>query len=120
MPLSVCCVFSNARDMAVDGSIYVLIENELVLFTQGKKQAFELPPLADGIENAKKIFTDANFQFIYILDAGAGKILIITKQGTLAAQLVSDQFTDLKDFWIDASSKTIYVLNGNELLRFDY
>jgi len=112
--------FSNARDLAVDGSIYVLDGNEVVLFTQGAKQDFELPPLAENIVNAKKIFTSFDSQFIYILDAGGKRVLVITKQGTLAAQLISDKFTDPKDMYVDEKSKTIYLLNGDELLRFVY
>ena len=112
--------FSNASDLSVDGSIYVLDENKVVLFTQGVKQEFELPPLAENIANAKKIFTASDSQFIYILDAGGKRVLVITKQGTLAAQLISDKFTDLKDMYIDEKSKTIYLLNGNELLKFIY
>ena len=112
--------FSNARDLAVDGSIYVLDGNNIALFTQGVKQEFSLPPLAENIGDAKKIFTSVDSQFIYILDAGSKRILVITKQGTLAAQLTSEKFTDLKDMYIDDGSKIIYLLNGNELLRFNY
>jgi hypothetical protein len=112
--------FSDAQDLAVDGSIYVLDGNEVVLFTQGAKQEFNMPPLAENIGFAKKMYTSSDSQFVFILDSGSRRVLVITKQGTLAAQLISDQFTDMKDMYVEESSKTIYLLNGNQLLKFNY
>ncbi|PIR96894.1 MAG: hypothetical protein COT91_04215 [Candidatus Doudnabacteria bacterium CG10_big_fil_rev_8_21_14_0_10_41_10] len=112
--------FSQALDLAVDGNLYVLLPDNLLKFTQGAKHDFKLPPLAKPLIGAKKVSAGADLQFIYILDAGNSRILVLTKQGGLSEQLASDRFSDLEDFWVDEGSRTIYVLNGDELLKFQY
>ena len=112
--------FSQALDLAVDGNLYVLLPDNLLKFTQGAKQDFKLPPLAKPLIGAKKVLAGADLQFIYILDAGNSRILVLTKQGVLSEQLASDRFSDLEDFWVDEGSRTIYALNGDELFKFGY
>ncbi|MEK9181253.1 MAG: hypothetical protein AAB871_03395 [Patescibacteria group bacterium] len=112
--------FSLAEDLAVDGNIFVLLPDSVVKFSKGQKQDFNLAVLSQPLENAKRIFTSANYQYIYITEPENSRILIFSKQGDLATQLVSDKFSDLKDIWVDEPNKMMYVLNGNDLFRFRF
>jgi hypothetical protein len=51
------------------------------------------------------------------LDSGNNRILIFDKSGNLINTLLSNQFTNLKDFQVDEKNKVIYALNDGSLLK---
>ena len=112
--------FSEASDITIDGDIYVLLPNNILKFTSGNSASFSLTEFSPEMVQATQIITNVDFQFIYVLEPSQQRIIILTKQGSLAVQLTGPNFSDLKDFWVDETSKTMYVLNGNELIRFGY
>jgi len=111
---------NSARDLAIDGDLYVLFPEQLIKFTSGRQQSFSLPQLTKATDDLRAITTDVDKEFIYLADGANDRILILTKSGSLAVQLVSDEFTDIKDLWVDETSKTMYVLAAGKLLRFGY
>lgn len=110
---------ANASDLALDGSIYVLSGGSALKFTKGLPQPLSLPSLSQAIE-AKKIFTDKSYQYLYLADQKNSRILVLNKQGGLVKQLTSEKFSDLKDIFIDEAAKTIYGISGNTLIRFKF
>ncbi len=110
-------VISQAVDIAVDGGIYVLTSNGVNKFQSGRLMDFTLPRLSQGLSGSGKIYTQKDFTYIYILDAGNNRILILDKKGGLVKTLKSDKFTKLKDFAVDGKGKVIYVLNDGSLLK---
>jgi len=118
---------SNAIDIAIDGSIYILKKDGCVLqYLAGNLVDFEIsgiPPqefdTADAEEgkllSPTKIITNADIDEIYILDPGARRIVVFDKLGDYVTQYISNKFTDLKDFWVDWENKKIYVLSGSEV-----
>jgi hypothetical protein len=107
----------NARDLAIDGSIYVLTDSGISKYQSGKPSQFKWPYLVKPFSGQGKIFTDKDTANIYILDAGNNRILILDKKGGLVSTLQSDKFTKLVDFQVDEKNKTIYVLNDGSLLK---
>ncbi|MBL8030320.1 MAG: hypothetical protein JNN11_03665 [Candidatus Doudnabacteria bacterium] len=111
---------SAAEDLAIDSSIYVLKPTGIVKFSAGKLAAFEMPFLFDSYTGGGKIYTQVGWKNLYLLDIAKKRLLIMDKQGNMINMLVSDKFTDLKDFVIDEENKTIYLLNGTELLKVNF
>lgn len=105
----------NASDLAIDGNIYLATGGTIVKFNSGAKQEFS--PAVSDLSSSTKLYTQNDYQNIYILDSGNKKIIIINKQGSLVKNLTSDRFTEPKDFAVDEANKTIYILNGSELLK---
>ncbi|MDP2932659.1 MAG: hypothetical protein Q8N81_00835 [bacterium] len=110
---------ANASDLALDGSIYVLSNGAVIKFAKGLPQPFSLPSLSQAID-AKKIFTDKTYQYLYLADQKNSRILVLNKQGGLVKQLTSEKFSDLKDIFIDEAAKLIYGISGNALIRFKF
>jgi hypothetical protein len=107
---------SNAYDLAVDGSIYVLTTDGVLKFTAGKAVPYALPTLNPPLNPAGKITTGPNMKNVYILDP-SGRIIITDKKGTLVKILADTQLKNAKDFYVDEASSTIYVLNSGSLLK---
>ncbi len=110
----------EAQSIAIDGNVYILTQNGINKFAAGKQSVFTMPFLFDTFSGPGKIITQIGWQNLYLLDFSQKRILIINKQGELVKILVSDTFTDLKDFAVDESQMTIWILNGSSLLKINY
>jgi hypothetical protein len=110
----------EAKDLTIDTNVYVLTSSGINKYTAGKKQEFKMPTLLDPFSGSGKIYTHKDFKNIYILDTGKNRVIVIDKAGNLITILKSSQFTKLVDFQVDEKNKTIFVLNGGNLLKFGF
>jgi DNA-binding beta-propeller fold protein YncE len=110
----------QAEDFAIDGSIYVLTSTSVKKFLSGKLVEFNFPFLFKSLSGKGKIYTEAGLKYIYLLDSGNNRILIIDKKGNINQTLVSNQFNKMVDFTVEEKNKTIYVLNDSGLLKVTY
>lgn len=104
----------DAVSIAIDGAIYAGMRSGTVArLLKGRKAEFSLPPVDPPLNSMVKLWTDENSDYLYVLDAQEKRLLAFTKKdGLLKAQYFSPAFTDLKDFKIDESKKTAYLLDG--------
>jgi cell division protein FtsL len=111
-------VVKSASDLAIDGNIYILSGGTIHKFNSGAKQAFS-PAITDFGDNGK-LYTQVNYQNIYVLDPAKRRIVILGKDGSMVQTLTSEKFSEMRDFAIDESGRSIYVLNGSELLSVKF
>lgn len=109
---------ANASDLAIDGNIYIASGGTIHKFNSGEKQDFSIG--VSAISSTAKLYTQIDYNYIYVLDIGNKRIVILNKDGSKFTTLVSDQFNDLKDFAVDETNKTIYVLNSSNLLEVKF
>lgn len=104
--------FSNAVNMAIDGSIYVLKNNgQLLKYLKGRSQEFKLGEVEPKLENPSKLIVSSELKYIYILEPSNKRLVVFDKAGAFLTQYQSDQFNDLKDFAVDETGKKIYFLD---------
>ncbi len=110
---------NQAQDLTIgiDGSIYVLSASGVSKFQYGHLANFTTPYLSIPFSGSGKIYTQKDFKYLYVLDSGNNRILVLQKDGTLVETLKSDQFTKLADIMVDEKNKTAYVLNDGSLLK---
>lgn len=109
----------DARDFAIDGNIYVLKENGAIQkFFNGKVSPFSIKIIDPPLKNPSKIYTSVDSNFLYILDPGERRIIVLDKNGNLAQQYFSPLFDTMKDFAVLENEKRIFVLNGNIVYGF--
>lgn len=108
---------TDSRGFAVDGSIYLLFPDGALKYFNGRKENFTLSPTLPKLEEASRIFTRADYDFLYIADPKNERILIFDKNGKLARQLVSGKFREVADIYVDEKNRIIYALSGSELLQ---
>ncbi len=104
----------NSLDLAVDGAIYILNKDNVKKFVSGTEKPFANNgfSLGDGAE----IYTNKNFNNIYLLDPASKKIIVLDKKGNLKNQYSSDKFTNPRDFIVDEPNRIIYILNEQTVL----
>lgn len=114
--LKTAAALTSARQLAVDGSIYVLQpKGQVQLFQTGRLSTFALTQIHPSISNITRLWTDANSQHLYLLEPGQRRILVTDKQGHLIDQYTSPSWTDLRDMTANEKTKTLYVLNGTSV-----
>ncbi|GAC1413235.1 MAG: hypothetical protein NVSMB66_4590 [Candidatus Doudnabacteria bacterium] len=103
-------------DLAIDGAVYVLFPDHIQKYTGGHQKPFSNANL--GYSPNSKIYANNSWKYIYVLDPSAKKLVILDKFGALKAQYTSRKFSDLKDMVVDENARSIYLLNGNSILKF--
>ncbi|MCK4745081.1 hypothetical protein KAS41_03390 [Candidatus Parcubacteria bacterium] len=110
---------NKAISIAVDGSIYVLNSDKTIFnFFKGEKQEFQFEN-NEILISANKIWTDADSNYLYILDAEGKKITVLNKKGELIIQYYSDEFNNLKDFIVNETDKKIHLLSNNKIFKIN-
>jgi DNA-binding beta-propeller fold protein YncE len=100
----------GAADMAIDGYIYVLVGQNILRFSGGLQDEFSVSGLeGQELEHPVALFTSPDTQHIYVADAGAGRIVQLTKEGAYVQQFLpprgsEDLFQDLRDISVDEAT----------------
>jgi len=118
-------MLSGVVDMAVDGDVYLLYADGLVVKLRGGEQtAFELSGLATRVKNPTSIFVTPDRPeragSIYITDSGNMRVLQFTKDGQFVRQFLpqrgsEDLFAGLTSVYVDETAQKMVLLGGNEL-----
>lgn len=108
----------NFTTLAIDGSIYASDgSGNVIQLLRGKKTDFSLKPTSPPLTTIKKLWTNEKSDYLYVLDPQEKRLAVFAKKdGLLKAQYKSPKFTDLKDFSVDESKKTAYLLDGTAVL----
>lgn len=107
---------SQASDLAIDGSIYVLkADGEVLKFYKGKKADYKALPLSPAISQATKLIVGS--QYLYIFDPAAKLIAVLgLKDGHLVNQYRLN-FNQPQDVAIDEAGRSAYVLDGEAVYK---
>ncbi|MCL5410870.1 MAG: hypothetical protein M1324_03400 [Patescibacteria group bacterium] len=114
----------DAIDMAVDGNIYVLLnDGKVSKFGRGNyDQSFSLkdiPSPNSTIENPKKIYTDEDVNYIFVLDQKLNRILRFDKSGEFVAQYALDDMP-IDDFTVNGKIQKLWMLSGGKIYTIDF
>jgi len=103
----------GGKSMAVDGSIWILDkDNSISRYYAGKYQETLKIDFFPDPKDFSKIFTLSGLSYLYLLEPGQSRIIILNKSGQIIKQFQSEKFDNLLDFTVSENGKTIYLLNG--------
>jgi hypothetical protein len=109
---------SNARDIAIDGDIYLLNPDTVWKFASGRQTNFGLATVEPTLQNA----TDFDIQFegkgIYVLEPSQKRVLVYDKNGAFVSQYVDEGFAQGLSVIVNEGQRSAYVLAGDKLLTF--
>ncbi len=111
---------SDGVAMFIDGYIYILKNNgQISKLLKGRESSKILTETADppleNLDNSSKLFISEETKDIYILDPQRNRLVVFDGTGKLLAQYYSENFNNLRDFIVNESEKTIYILNGSSV-----
>lgn len=107
----------QAVSLSIDGTIFVLMRNgNIIRFESGSEVGWEPGLVEPPITNATKIWTDAQSDYVYVLEPDTKRVIVFSKDnGSFVVQYRSDAFTNLQDMIIDEDGYTIYLLADTKL-----
>jgi hypothetical protein len=115
---------AEARDMAIDGHIYVLYQDGSILkFLRGDPLPFTVSDVPGELTHAVDLVTDPyNGQgTLYVADRGAeeggiGRVVALGPDGAFQAQYRADAaFDALETLAVDEATRRLYALSGGRL-----
>lgn len=111
----------GAVDMAIDGYIYVLVGSNILRFSGGVEEPLSVSGLEDqSLQNPVAIYTSPETQHIYVADAGAGRIVQLTKEGAFVRQFFPPRdeegvFRSLQGLFVDEAQGLLVALTAEGL-----
>ncbi len=112
---------SGVQDFAIDGNVYLLYPDGRVLrYYTGAQTEFK-PDISLNAPTA--IYTTDRLKYIYIADAGNGRIVVLDKEnGAFIAQLVPGDgfnvdFTQVRAIYVTDDERSLFILTGTEIWR---
>lgn len=112
--------FSNATSIAIDGSVWVLFaDGRVQKFTRGKPDTFAVSGLDKPFGKAVKIATGVDINNLYVLDAGMGRIMVLSKNGVYQSQYQADILKKVTDIEVKEKEKKIYLLVNGKIWQID-
>ncbi len=106
---------AEAVSLAVDGDVFVLKSSgEILKFTSGEREEFEVAGLADGLSDAQRIYTHTDLPLLYVLDQGGKRLVLISKEGLFQKQYLLPE--PAEDFVV-TSEDSIFFVSGSKLLK---
>lgn len=118
---------STARDMAIDGDIYILLEdNSILKYRAGQQVRFQLRDLDRPIQLASQLFTSQDSDSLFIVDEGNRRIIEVDirdgNEGGFLRQFLfrgaDDFFADIRGIWVRQSDGRLLVLGADSLRQF--
>lgn len=111
---------TDATSMTIDGSIWILLSDGSILkYTKGKADSFNTSGLDKAFSSPSKIYTDVDFDNIYILDNGNSRIVVLGKDGGYIKQYNASVLKNAKDFKVSESDKKAIILSSNKLYEIE-
>lgn len=107
---------SRASGLAIDGNIYIAVNGSINKYNSGKAVDFR-PSIPSSLSDTAQLYTETSFKYLYVLDSGNKRIIILNKDGSLVATLASNELSNMKDFTVDEKAKAIYVLKDSSLIK---
>lgn len=107
--------FSGVREMAIDGSIWVLLSGEILKFANGRPDNFLISGLEDNFGHPRAIFTNEKSRNLYLLDQENKRVLMIGKDGAYQAQYEAEEIGQAQDLVVSEEEKKIFLLIGNKI-----
>ena len=118
---------STARDMAIDGDIYILLDdNSILKYRAGQQMRFQVRGLDRPIQSASLIFTSQESDSLFIVDEGNRRIIEVDirdgNEGTFLRQFLfrgaDDFFADIRGIWVRQEDGRLLVLGTDSLRQF--
>ena len=111
---------TTAISMAIDGSIWVLKSDGLILkFTRGGKDAFGIAGLDKPLVNPSAIYTDSEQSRLYILDKGNSRVVVLAKSGEYERQYLTDKVGETIALVASEKEGKILLLTGSQVYAIE-
>lgn len=106
--------------LTIDGDIFVVkASGEIIKMAGGEKQNFAINHLFPPLENAEKIWTYNNINYLYILDKENKRLVLIDKEGEFSKQITAKEFESPTGMAVEEDKNISYIVSSGNLYKID-
>ena len=114
---------AGVQAVAIDGNIWLLFaDGRLLKFFGGEQRPFDFQGLPGPLATPTALAVAQEGDQLYILDAGNGRIVEVTKDGQFLRQFRvrdDDFLRQAKDMYLDEAARKFYIVTPNKLYVAD-
>lgn len=111
---------SGVVSWTIDGLIWLLSkEGEVSKYSLGSPEFFSISGVSPPMVSPLSLYTNEDLEYIYILDPGNSRVVVITKSGDYRAQYMSNEINSASDLAISEKEKKIIVLVKDKLYSIE-
>ena len=114
---------AGVQAAAIDGNIWLLFaDGRLLKFFGGEQRPFDLQGMPGPLATPTALAVQQEGDQLYILDAGNGRIVEVTKDGQFLRQFRvrdDDFLRQAKDMYLDEAARKFYIVTPNQLYVAD-
>lgn len=89
---------NNAKNIFIDGDIWVGGKNNVYNFYRGEKQAFSISNLNTELGQDLILYTDDNLNNLFVIDKLNSRLIVTDKNGIAKEQFLNDQLKNAENF----------------------
>lgn len=110
----------KAVSFTIDGSLWILLDNgSIVKYTKGQKEDFQIKNLPKPLSALSLLYTDQDYNNLYILDTQNKIMTILSKTGELIRQTQLPSSKTIVSFAVDEPDKKIFLATGETITSID-
>jgi len=111
---------SQVRAMMIDGSVWLLTkEGQILKFTRGVKDSFNLTGLTKPISGPVAFYTSADLKNLYLLDKGNSRVVVVNKLGEYQAEYLWSGLSEASDLLVNSDEGQIFLLTGGKIFTIN-
>jgi hypothetical protein len=111
---------SQALAMMIDSSIWILTKDGQILkFTRGAKDSFNLTGLTKPISGPVAFYTNADLKNLYLLDKGNSRVVVVNKSGEYQAEYLWSGLGEASDLLVNSDEGQIFLLAGGKIFTIN-
>lgn len=110
---------SSSFNLSIDGSLWILANNQILKFVQGTRQDYHPKGLDKPIAQGGVLYTNEKLKNLYILDKGNSRLLVLAKNGDYQGQYLWSGLSDTSDFVVSEENRKIYLLSGSKIYEVE-
>ena len=112
--------FGNASSLAVDGSIWILKKDGVILkYNQGVQEAFGVAGLDKPLADPVALFTNDDLENLYVLDRVNLQVVVINKSGEYDSAYIWPGISGVSDLVVSEAEKKIFLLSGSKIYQIE-
>lgn len=107
--------FEGARQLLVDGSVWVPTPSSLLKFTQGLGESFSIKGIAETVTSFDALFVSDTTHNLYVLEKELSRVLVFDKDGSYQSQYQWQEMRNATDILASEEEKKLFVLVGSKV-----
>ena len=109
---------SDVAGLAIETSVYLLFNNQIIRYDSGAPSGTPWDQPFPALTSARGLLAPAGTDYLLTIDRDSKRVVIFSRNGKLLSQYTSDSWTDLKSLAFDSANQTVYLLNGQDVIKF--